>query len=76
MIEVVSYPAATRTVRDRASAEDAESAIVAARTLIADARACGVSKPRVAFYDADGNLIRYDVSPIDLSGEGANDGTR
>jgi hypothetical protein len=65
MFEVTTY-GRSRDVRDRAYAATPADAIAAARTLLADARDAGVAKPCAAFYDADGSLIRYDVTPTTL----------
>lgn len=60
MIEVTVVPTG-----DTAEAESPEAAVVAARTLLTEAREHGCGTPRAAFY-VGGYLVRSDVSITDL----------
>lgn len=55
MIEVIVTPTG-----DNAEVDDAESAIVAARTLMKDARDHGAGDPRASFF-VDGVAVRVNV---------------
>jgi hypothetical protein len=65
MIEVVTFAAGV--VRDRAEAPDPESAVVAARALLLDARDAGCSGVTAAFYVA-GRCVRSAVGAVALGG--------
>jgi hypothetical protein len=57
VIEVVTLSASGK-VRDRAEARDPEAAVLAARTLLLEARDAGCSGTTASFYVA-GECVRY-----------------
>lgn len=66
MIEVVTFNTDGRTRRDCAEAESPAAAVVAAKTLLRDAREAGHYRVTASFY-VDGRLVRSDVSAAALS---------
>lgn len=65
MIEVITF-SASGVRRDRAEAPDPEGAVLAARTLLHEARDAGCSGTTASFY-VEGSCVRHALSPVDLS---------